>query len=179
MRKALFLATLVLAGCSSANRAALDVSHTLGTELEAYEKSITDKAAEQRDFYDERAKSIAKSRLEIVTEDLDQLRATRSIEAASELAADPNSARRGWLSRFLLETNAEEKTLDRSLRTAAAEAEKGFGDALRKLELKQKEIDAVQKLVADLAKPPSTKNEAKAVIDFVKETVNKVKEKKP
>lgn len=159
----------LLSGCAT-NDKSLGLAREVAAAMEAYDARVGEKVAEQNRFYSERVRDLARASADIFPGRRDQLRATRAITAASDMAGAPTlHARRGDIVEFLQEVSARERELDRTARQQAIEAERAFRASLRALDARRAEIRRARRAVDILATPPRRRAEARALLRYIQE----------
>ena len=160
---------LVLPACAT-NDESIELAREVSAALEAYDARIGEKVAEQNRFYGERARDQARAGADMFPGRRDQLRATRAITTASDMAGAPSlHARRGDIVEFLLGVAHDERELDRRSRQQVLEAERTFRAALRTLDANRAEIRRARRSVEALTTRPRRRAEAQALIRYVRE----------
>ncbi len=178
MKRTILLCALLVATVRCAtNPEVLDATRTLRATLDTYSEEIAKKAKEQRQLYDARATHLEQARTEMIETGIDQVRATRSIEAASNMASKPGGVRPGPVIRFLAETHAAEKARDAELRAAARDAESSLRAALAALDERKDELNGVKERLGKLSRKPSTRDELNAFVNFGKSVADELKKK--
>ena len=167
--KRLLLASLLLCACAT-NQESRRLATEMANALDAYDAGLSEKIVEQRAYYRRRGEHYTQSRLELLESRREQLRARRALEAASDMAASPQTeARPGDLSRFLIELASAETQLDRDMREQARTSDAEFRATLAVLTARRAELQRARDALRELAAGRRTRAEARAIIEYAAE----------
>jgi len=158
--------SLLLCACAT-NQESRRLATEMATALDAYDARLSEKIVEQRAYYRRRGEHYTESRLDLLGSRREQLRALRAMEAASDMAASPDTeARAGDLARFLIDLAAEETRLDRELREQARTADAEFRATLTTLMARKAELQRAGDALHELSTGRRTRAEARAAIEY-------------
>lgn len=166
MRRIVLLASLLLCACAT-NQESRRLASEMATALDAYDARLTEKIVEQRAYYRRRGEHFSDTRLDLLASRREQLRSRRALEAASDMAASPESeARAGDLTRFLIELASAETDLDRDMREQARNADAEFRTTLTALTNRKAELQKARDALRQLSTGRRTRAEARAIIEY-------------
>jgi hypothetical protein len=173
VKRAIVLTCFLLCSCAT-NQESKRLATEMATALDAYDAQLSQKIVEQRAYYRRRGEHYTQSRLDLLGSRREQLRARHALEAASDMAASPDTeARAGDLTRFLMRLTDEETELDREMRNQARTADAEFRATLASLMGRKAELNKAREALRQLSTGRRTRAEARAIIEYAA----KVKEK--